>query len=76
MLYKFIVWAAWARTQSYIGSNPISILTIGTVCGESLIYSKGDSVTMFTMEEAGPHQAVAGSHQVDVNLHQAESRGS
>ena len=28
------------------------------------------------MEEAGPHHAVAGPHQVDVDLHQAESRGS
>ena len=28
------------------------------------------------MEEASPHQAVTGPHQVDANLHQAESRGS
>ena len=28
------------------------------------------------MEEAGPHIYVAGSHQVDANPHQAESRGS
>ena len=28
------------------------------------------------MEEAGPHQAAAGPHQVDVDLHQAKSRGS
>lgn len=34
-----------------------------------MIYFKGDSVATFTMEEAGPHQ-------VDVNLLQAESRGS
>ena len=27
------------------------------------------------MEEAGPHQAVTRPHQVDANLHQAESRG-
>ena len=27
-LYKFIVWAAWARTQTYFGFNPISFLTI------------------------------------------------
>ena len=31
---------------------------------------------MFTMEEAGPRQATIGPHQVDVNLHQTESRGS
>ena len=31
---------------------------------------------MFTMEEAGPHQAAAGLHQIDTDLHQAESRGS
>ena len=28
------------------------------------------------MEQAGPHQAAAGPHQIDVDLHQAESRGS
>ena len=28
------------------------------------------------MEEAGPHQAATEPHQVDANLHQAESRGS
>ena len=28
------------------------------------------------MEEVGPHQTAAEPHQVDVNLHQAESRGS
>ena len=28
------------------------------------------------MEEAGPHHYAAGPHQVDGNLHQAESRGS
>ena len=28
------------------------------------------------MEESGPHQATIGPHQVDDNLHQAESRGS
>ena len=76
MLYKFIVWAFWAKTQSHIASNPISVLTIGAVCGKSLIYSKGDSATTFTMEEVGPHQAATRPHQVDVNLHQAESRGS
>ena len=27
------------------------------------------------MEEAGPHHYAAGSHQVDANPHQAESRG-
>ena len=27
------------------------------------------------MEESGPHQATIGPHQVDDNLHQAESRG-
>ena len=74
--YKFIVWACWAKTQSYIGSNPNSVLTIGAVCRKSLIYSEGDSGTTFTMEEAGPHQAVAGPHQVNANLHQSESRGS
>ena len=28
------------------------------------------------MEEAGPHQAAVGLHQIDTDLHQAESRGS
>ena len=28
------------------------------------------------MEESGPHQAAMGPHQVNANLHQAESRGS
>ena len=28
------------------------------------------------MEEAGPHQAMTSPHQVDANLHQAESRKS
>ena len=28
------------------------------------------------MEGAAPHQAATGPQQVDVNLHQAESRGS
>ena len=27
MLYKFIVWACWAKTQSYIRSNPNLVLT-------------------------------------------------
>ena len=31
---------------------------------------------MFMMEEAGSHHHAAGPHQVDANLHQAESRGS
>ena len=26
MLYKFIVWAYWTKTQFYIGSNPNSVL--------------------------------------------------
>jgi len=28
-LYKFIIWAYWAKTQSYIGSNPNPVLRIG-----------------------------------------------
>ena len=31
---------------------------------------------MFLMEEVGPHHLAAGPHQENVNLHQAESRGS
>ena len=27
MLYKFIVWACWAETQSYLGSKPKLVLT-------------------------------------------------
>ena len=50
--------------------------TIGTVCGESLIYFERDSGTTFKMEETGPHQVAAGPHQVDADLHQAESMGS
>ena len=38
--------------------------------------AKGNSVAMFTMEEASPHQIAAGPHQIDANPHQAESRGS
>ena len=76
-LYKFIVWAYWAKTQSsYIGSNPNSVLTIGAVCGENLIYSESVLSTTFKMEEAGPHQVATGSHKLDANPQQAESRGS
>ena len=76
MLYKFIIWARWAKTQSYIRSNPNSVRTIGAVCGKNLIYSESDLGATFKMEEAGPHQAMTSTHQVDANLHQAESRGS
>ena len=66
-LYKFIVWACWAKTQSYTGSNPNSVLTIGTICGKNLIYSESVSSATFKMEEASPHQVAAGSHQLDAN---------
>ena len=76
MLYKFIIWAYWAKTQSHIGSNPISVLTIGVVCEKNLIYSEDIPSTTFRMEGAGPYQAAIGPQQVDANLHQAKSRGS
>ena len=76
MLYKFIVWAYWANTQPHIGLNPISVLTIGAVCGKNLIYSEGILSGTFKMEGAGPHQAATGPQQVNADLHQAESRGS
>ena len=69
MLYKFIIWTRWAKTQSYIGSNPNSVLTIGAVYEKNLVYSESISGAAFKMEEASPHQ-------VDTNLHQVESRGS
>ena len=55
MLYKFIIWAYWAKTQSHIGSNPISVLTIGVVCEKNLIYSEDIPSTTFRMEGAGPY---------------------
>ena len=76
MLNKFIVWAIWAEIQSYIGSNPNSVLTIGAIYGKNLIYSNGISSATFKMEGAGPYQAATGPQQVDANLHQVESRGS
>ena len=41
-----------------------------------MIYSEGDSSVTLKMEELGPHQTAMGPHEVDANLHQAESRGS
>ena len=38
--------------------------------------SESISGATFKMEELGPHQAVIGPQQVDVNLHQTELRGS
>ena len=61
--------------MSYIGSNPNSVPTIGAICGKNLIYSESVSGATFKMEEAGPHQAAAGSHQLNANPHQAESKG-
>ena len=76
MLYKFIVWAYWAKTQSYFGSNPTLVLTIGPICGKNLICFEGDSGATLKMEESGPHQATMGPHQEDANLHQAKLGGS
>ena len=59
-----------------MGSNLNSALTIGAVYGKNLIYSERVSSATFKMEEEGPHQAAAVSHQVEANPHQAESRGS
>ena len=73
MLYKFIVWAYWAKTQSRIGSNPTLVLTIGAVCGKNLIYSEDIPSATFRMEGAGPKGSTT---QVDANLHQVESKGS
>ena len=75
-LYKFIVWACWAKTQSCLGSKPKLVLTIGVVCGKNLNWSEGDSGLALEMEELGSHQLTIGPHQDDANLHQAESRGS
>ena len=41
-----------------------------------MVYSESISGATFKMEEADPHQAATGPHQVDANQHQAESRGS
>ena len=41
-----------------------------------MIYSERDFGATLKMEELGPHQAAMVPHQVDANLHQAESRGS
>ena len=60
MLYKFIVWANWAKTQSHIGLNPTLVLTIGAVCGKNLIYSEDIPSATFRMEGVGPHQAATG----------------
>ena len=59
-LYKFIIWAYWAKTQSHIGSNPTSVLTIGAVCEENLIYSEDILSATFRMEGASPCQAATG----------------
>ena len=40
--------------------------TIGTVCGESLIYFERDSSATFKMEETGPHQVAAGPQGMDI----------
>ena len=75
-LYKFLVWAYWAKTQSCLGSKPKLVLTIGAVYGKNLICSEGDSGIALKMEELGPYQPTMGPHQEDANLHQAESGGS
>ena len=70
-LYKFIVWACWAKTQSCLGSKPKLVLTIGVVCGKNLNWSEGDSGLALEMEELGSHQLTIGPHQDDANLLQA-----
>ena len=74
-LYKFIVWACWTETQSYLGSKPKLVLTISTVCKKNFIWSEGDSDLTLKMEELGSHQPTIGLHQDDTNLHQVESGG-
>ena len=76
MLYKFIVWTCWAKTQSCLGSKPKLVLTIGAVYGKNLICSEGDFGSALKMEELGPHQPTMGPHQKGANLHQAKSGGS
>ena len=68
-LYKFIIWAGWAKAQSCLGFNPKLVLTIVTVCGESLIWSEGDFGLALEMEESGSHQLTIGPHQDNVNPH-------
>ena len=76
MLYNFIVWACWTKTQSCLGSKPKLVLTIGAVCGKELDLIWGDSNLALKMEESGSHQPTIGPHQDDANLHQAESGDS
>ena len=76
MFYKFIVWACWARTQFCFGVQAKTVLTIGAICGKSLIWSEGDFSLVLEMEESGSYQLTIGLHQDNVNSHQAESGGS
>ena len=69
MLYKFIVWAFSVDTQyKFWGRYKLSPYNWRRLWEELNLNQKKSSST-FMMEEAGPHQ-------VDANLHQAESRGS
>ena len=59
-----------------LGSRSKLVLTIGAVCGKSLILSEGNFGLVLEMEESGSHQPTIGPHQGNVNPHQAESEGS
>ena len=58
-----------AETQSYLGSKPKLVLTIGAVYGKNLIWSEGHSSLALKMEELGLHQPTIGPHQDNANLH-------
>ena len=58
-----------------MGPYPNLVLTVGAVCGKNLVDSESISSVKVRMDDAGPHHAVAGQHQVDANPHQTESRG-
>ena len=75
-LYKFIVWLAGLEPNPVLGFKPKLILTIGAVCGRSLIWFKGNSGLALEMEESGSHQPTISPYQDNVNPHQAESGGS
>ena len=68
-LYKFIVRAFWAWVHSYFGFKPKLVLTIGAVCGDSLILSGRDFGLVLEMEESSLHQPTIGPHQGTDNPH-------
>ena len=64
------------KPNPVLGSKPKLVLTIGVVCGKSLICFEGDFGSALEMEESGSHQPTISPYQDNVNPHQAESGGS